>query len=125
MIAQATRTGCTHVGGEVFDCDDLGALCERIEESLPMMQHAVFRVESEAATWGVMTRQEIPELQDQLMGAAEVAEHVKWPPKKVANYLAGGKAGIPEPITHLKCGPIWLREDVVAWAQQRGYAPKE
>lgn len=61
------------------------------------------------------------ELRGQLMGTAEVAAYVGRAPRNIASYLSARKAGIPEPIARLKCGPIWLRADVEAWAKARGY----
>jgi hypothetical protein len=29
------------------------------------------------------------------------------------------KAVLPEPISELKCGPIWLRVDIERWAARR------
>ena len=56
-----------------------------------------------------------------LMGPAEVAEYLGWPPRKVAAYLATEKAGIPKPIVRLKMGPVWRKSDIERWARERGY----
>lgn len=61
----------------------------------------------------------------QLMGTAEVAAYLGWSSQWVAGYLAKQKAGIPAPAVRLKCGPIWLREDIERWARERGYVGGE
>ena len=61
------------------------------------------------------------DIHDQLMGTAEVAEYVGKTSQTIAGYLAKKGAGIPQPIARLKCGPIWFRPDIEAWARARGY----
>ena len=53
-----------------------------------------------------------------LLGLAEVAELAGVSPQAVANWKTRYR-NFPNPITVLKGGPVWRREDIVAWLRQK------
>lgn len=56
-----------------------------------------------------------------LVGLWEAAAIVGWTSKRLASYITMGRGGVPRPIAHLKCGPIWTRDQIIAWGRERGY----
>lgn len=56
-------------------------------------------------------------LSQPVLGAAEMAQVLGWPRSTVNVYHSRGK--LPAPLATLSCGPIWRREDVLAFVAQR------
>ena len=56
-----------------------------------------------------------------LVGTYEVAAYLGWSPGQVADYAAKGAAGMPAPFARLRCGRVWLRQEIEAWVLRRGY----
>jgi predicted DNA-binding transcriptional regulator AlpA len=54
-------------------------------------------------------------VQLKLAGLAEVAEVLGVSKRTAARYTA--RADFPEPVARLRAGPVWLEEDVLAWAR--------
>jgi hypothetical protein len=53
-------------------------------------------------------------------GVAEIAEEFGVGATNVSMWASRRKSsGFPEPITHLKCGPIYSMEAVRRWHQER------
>ena len=53
----------------------------------------------------------------ELVGSAEAAEILGVEGPRVNRWRKSGV--MPVPVAELRCGPIWLREDVEALAQHR------
>jgi hypothetical protein len=51
-----------------------------------------------------------------VVGVAEAAEIMGWDKRRVVTYIDRGS--FPEPITSLASGRIWLRDDVLAYADE-------
>lgn len=81
-----------------------------------------FHEEEEQVT--VILRRDFPHHQQKLevVGTAEVGEMLGWSPKKVSVYRQRGK--LPPPISELKMGPVWKREDIERWGLARGIIKK-
>jgi len=54
-------------------------------------------------------------VQLRLAGLAEVAEMVGVSRRTAARYV--NRSDFPAPVARLRAGPIWLAEDVEAWAR--------
>jgi predicted DNA-binding transcriptional regulator AlpA len=54
-------------------------------------------------------------VQLKLAGLAEVAEVLGVSKRTAARYAT--RADFPEPVARLRAGPVWLEEDVLAWAR--------
>ena len=49
-----------------------------------------------------------------LVGVSEAAAILGWSRGKVSVY--NGRGLLPKPVTRLTTGPVWRREDIVAWS---------
>jgi len=54
-------------------------------------------------------------VQLRLAGLAEVAEMLGVSRRTAARYVA--RSEFPAPVARLRAGPVWLAEDVEAWAE--------
>lgn len=54
-----------------------------------------------------------------LCGAGEACEILGIPTSKLPPLRRQASAGFPEPVQVLRCGPIWIRADVEAFAARR------
>jgi predicted DNA-binding transcriptional regulator AlpA len=54
-------------------------------------------------------------VQLRLAGLAEVAEMVGVSRRTAARYVK--RSDFPKPVARLRAGPIWLTDDVEAWAR--------
>jgi predicted DNA-binding transcriptional regulator AlpA len=50
----------------------------------------------------------------ELVGLAEVAEVLRVSRRTAARYAR--RSDFPEPLARLRAGPVWRKEDVLAWA---------
>jgi predicted DNA-binding transcriptional regulator AlpA len=50
-----------------------------------------------------------------LAGLAEVAEVLRVSKRTAARYAA--REDFPEPVARLRAGPVWLEDDILAWAR--------
>lgn len=53
-----------------------------------------------------------------LVGAVEVAEMLGWAKTRVDSYASRGY--LPEPVAHPRAGRLWTRQQIEAWARERG-----
>jgi predicted DNA-binding transcriptional regulator AlpA len=51
----------------------------------------------------------------QLAGLAEVAELLGVSKRTATRYSL--RSDFPEPVARLRAGPVWLEEDILAWAR--------
>src|SRR5436305_5791076 len=65
-------------------------------------------------------------VQLRLAGLAEVAELLAVSRRTASRYTA--RPDFPAPVSRLRSGPIWLEDDILAWARgspvERGRPPK-
>lgn len=54
---------------------------------------------------------------EELVGASEAAELLGIKTSTITAYVA--RRQIVAPIVTLACGPVWLREDILRWHNQR------
>jgi len=54
-------------------------------------------------------------VQLKLVGLAEVADVLGVSKRTAARYTT--RSDFPEPVARLRAGPVWLEEDVLAWAR--------
>lgn len=56
----------------------------------------------------------------EVMGAAEVAEHLGI---RVQNIKGkSGPRGLPDPVQRLRATPVWLADEIRAYAKEHGYS---
>jgi predicted DNA-binding transcriptional regulator AlpA len=55
-----------------------------------------------------------------LAGLAEVAEILRVSKRTATRYAQ--RTDFPEPVARLRAGPIWLEDDVLAWARSKPQA---
>ncbi|RQD76729.1 MAG: hypothetical protein D5R97_03860 [Candidatus Syntrophonatronum acetioxidans] len=58
----------------------------------------------------------------EVVGTAEVGEMLGWSSKKVSVYRQRGK--LPPPLSELKMGPVWNKDDIERWGLARGIIKK-
>ena len=54
---------------------------------------------------------------EDLVGSAEAAKIAGMNQSTFQVYSGSGRT--PEPFVRLRCGPIWLRDEITAWAAER------
>ena len=86
----------------------------------PTLQDIIERAKARGMDIGSEPGPEPIEPED-LMGTYEVAKYLGWTTGQVSDYAAKSAAGMPAPIARLRCGRIWLRPQIEAWAERRSY----
>ncbi len=72
----------------------------------------------------VILRRDFPHHQKKIevVGTAEVGEMLGWSSKKVSVYRQRGK--LPPPLSELKMGPVWNKDDIERWGLAKGIIKK-